>query len=186
MTSILITVGSTLFPSLTDKILSSEIISILIENGIEKLIIQYGNANLPFNFKKEINFKNEEKGKGFIKIEEEKLKIELIRFTNDFENLIKNCDFIISHAGSGSILTTLRMIPPKPLLIVPNESLMDNHQSELAEKMKEQGYSEVSSIDDLQVTLPIFLKSRGKKIKSFPQMNRNRFKNILDDLMGFD
>ena len=38
-------------------------------------------------------------------------------------------------AGSGSIFETLRLA--KPLIVVVNEDLMDNHQSELAEELAE-------------------------------------------------
>lgn len=41
-------------------------------------------------------------------------------------------------SGSGSILTALRM--SKPLLVVPNETLMDNHQVELADALEKEGY----------------------------------------------
>lgn len=39
------------------------------------------------------------------------------------------------NSGSGSIFETLRL--GKPLIVVVNEDLMDNHQSELAEELAE-------------------------------------------------
>ncbi|RMD41003.1 hypothetical protein DV735_g4104, partial [Chaetothyriales sp. CBS 134920] len=45
---------------------------------------------------------------------------------------------VISHAGSGSILDALRL--GVPLIVVPNEALMDNHQVELAQVLAEQEY----------------------------------------------
>lgn len=44
----------------------------------------------------------------------------------------------ISHAGSGSILEALRY--QIPLVVVPNTSLLDNHQEELAVAMERSGY----------------------------------------------
>jgi len=51
--------------------------------------------------------------------------------------------------GAGSILTVLRMpgAEPKPLLIVPNTSLMDNHQAELAVAMEQGGYLTTSTVE---------------------------------------
>lgn len=43
--------------------------------------------------------------------------------------------FVSRAAGSGSIFETLRL--GKPLIVVVNEDLMDNHQSELAEELAE-------------------------------------------------
>lgn len=40
--------------------------------------------------------------------------------------------------GSGSILDALRI--SVPLIVVPNPSLLDNHQVELAEELAKQGY----------------------------------------------
>ncbi|KAL1638579.1 N-acetylglucosaminyldiphosphodolichol N-acetylglucosaminyltransferase catalytic subunit alg13 [Diplodia intermedia] len=45
---------------------------------------------------------------------------------------------VVSHAGSGSILDALRL--SVPLIVVPNPSLLDNHQQELAEVLEQQGY----------------------------------------------
>lgn len=42
------------------------------------------------------------------------------------------------HAGSGSILDALRL--SIPLIVVPNPTLLDNHQDELAEELARQGY----------------------------------------------
>ena len=45
---------------------------------------------------------------------------------------------VISHAGSGSILEGLRI--SVPMIVVPNSSLLDNHQTELADELASQGY----------------------------------------------
>ena len=40
--------------------------------------------------------------------------------------------------GSGTIIDVLRM--GKPLIVVPNPSLLDNHQTELADALQNLGY----------------------------------------------
>ena len=46
--------------------------------------------------------------------------------------------FLRKRTGSGTILDALRL--SVPLIVVPNEELLDNHQVELAEALAEQGY----------------------------------------------
>ena len=46
--------------------------------------------------------------------------------------------FSLTSKGSGSILDALRIAVP--LIVVPNPSLLDNHQVELAEELAAQGY----------------------------------------------
>lgn len=46
--------------------------------------------------------------------------------------------------GSGSILEAMRL--GVPLVVVPNPSLKDNHQKELANELQRQGYVIASSV----------------------------------------
>ncbi|OCF71510.1 hypothetical protein I204_07568 [Kwoniella mangroviensis CBS 8886] len=182
MSTLLVTVGSTLFPDLTDSFLSPSILALLELHRIRRLIIQYGRAELPLDHGLHIHLDGS--GKGSVNVGG--MRVELIGFTDDFEGLVRGSDWVVSHAGSGSILTTLRLNPPKPLLVVPNESLMDNHQAELADEMGEKGNLMVSKVEDLEHTLPKFLSIDKHDIRPFPQMDQNRFKNVLDEMMGFD
>ncbi|WVW82717.1 hypothetical protein I302_104728 [Kwoniella bestiolae CBS 10118] len=182
MSTLLVTVGSTLFPTLTNTFLSPPILALLEHNRIKRLIVQYGRADLPLD--KGLHIHLDGQGRGQVDVGG--MRVEVLRFTDDFEGLIGRADWVVSHAGSGSILTTLRRDPPKPLLVVPNESLMDNHQSELADEMGERGYLMVSKVGELEHTLPKFLSVDKSTIKAFPQMDTDRFRNVLDEMMGFD
>ncbi|WVF71856.1 hypothetical protein IAT40_006666 [Kwoniella sp. CBS 6097] len=209
--TLLVTVGSTLFPSLTDIILSPPILEIIASSGISKLIVQYGRATLAPRSLKELGIivdatgkgagslfgSGSENGKGGGEKRGVVLRIEVLRFTDDFEGLVRSSDYVISHAGSGSILTTLRTTNiksqrPIPMMVVPNESLMDNHQAELADKMGkgmgQEGYLFVSRVEELVKTLPVFLDDTSpqrRSVKPFPQLNQTAFRDILDETMGY-
>lgn len=45
-----------------------------------------------------------------------------------FEKYINDCDFIISHAGMGSILTALRV--KKPIVIFPRKAALGEHRND--------------------------------------------------------
>lgn len=66
------------------------------------------------------------------------LEVQYYRFKPSIQEDMKEADLIISHAGAGSIMEALRL--KRPLIVVINESLMDNHQLELAQAMDERGY----------------------------------------------
>ena len=54
---------------------------------------------------------------------------------------------IISHAGSGSIIESLSR--QKPLLVVVNDALMDNHQAELAGQLDADGHLHCTGCEGL-------------------------------------
>ena len=56
----------------------------------------------------------------------------------NFESIIKDSDYIISHAGAGIILESLKN--KKKVFVVVNDVLMDNHQVELAFSLEKDNY----------------------------------------------
>lgn len=61
------------------------------------------------------------------------LYVEYFQFVPSLGEHLAAAALVISHAGSGSIFESLRL--RRPLVVVPNPLLMDNHQVELAEKV---------------------------------------------------
>lgn len=93
---------------------------------------------------------------------------------------IAQADLIISHAGAGSITDSLGA--DKPVLVVVNEELMGNHQTDLAEKLASDGhlhYCGVSSLLESLQTLDF------TNLKPFPPGKPEKFVEHLDKLMGF-
>ena len=48
------------------------------------------------------------------------------------------------HTGAGTILDVLRL--QKPLIVVPNTALMDNHQVELADALADLGHVKAATV----------------------------------------
>lgn len=144
-----VTVGSTSFTPLVHAVLAPDSLAALQSLAFTSLIIQYGNSVLPV-----IASQTTGKDAG--------IKIELVQWVDGLERVIADAQLVVSHAGSlfslptawvlgakpdfkdsssalwhqgaGSILTTLRLA--KPLIVVVNLALMDNHQAELADTLE--------------------------------------------------
>ncbi|GLT58695.1 hypothetical protein SLA2020_315660 [Shorea laevis] len=63
------------------------------------------------------------------------LSVDYFTFSSCIAGHLRSASLDISHAGSGSLFETLRF--GKPLIVVVNEDLMGNHQTELAEELAE-------------------------------------------------
>lgn len=123
----LITVGSTKFDLLIQSCLSEPVLSALKSRAFTELVIQSGNSQIPSQ--PTING----------------LQISIYTFKPSLSDAFAAADLVISHAGSGTIIEVLRL--GKPLIIVPNPTLMDNHQLELAEALSSMNVCKVASIE---------------------------------------
>jgi len=90
--SLLVTVGSTLFPKLTNTILSGPILEILA-GRISTLKIQLGCAPPPSDTRTILDDFDGSKGSY------QGMRVEVMDYTTDFEGLVKSSDMVISHAG---------------------------------------------------------------------------------------
>lgn len=117
---VFVTVGTTCFDSLVKAVDTQEVQHELLRRGYTHLIIQMGRGSyIP------------RKSNG----EEGSLVVDYFTFSPTIADYLRSASLVISHAGSGSIFESLRL--GKSLIVVVNEELMDNHQSELAEELAE-------------------------------------------------
>ncbi|KXN82605.1 hypothetical protein AN958_02456 [Leucoagaricus sp. SymC.cos] len=167
-----ITVGSTQFDLLITAVLSSRTVNALKTRGYTSLTVQCGKS--VFEHADQIS-----KGET-ARIELEGIPIELWQFKPSLKGEYEKADLIISHAGSGTIIEILRI--PKPLIVVPNPTLLHNHQEELAQALQAQGHLKSSTVKDLAETISQF---KTDDIVAFPAFDGSRFRRILDEEMGF-
>ncbi|CAF2473452.1 unnamed protein product [Rotaria sp. Silwood2] len=103
----------------------------------------------------------------------------LILQIDSIENDIQQADIVISHAGAGTILQTLEI--HKPLLVVVNEKLMNNHQLEIAHEMEQQGYLFHCTCSTLATALKKFV---NHEFKQYEKGNPLLFGQYLDQIMS--
>uniref|UniRef100_A0A8C3L2B4 UDP-N-acetylglucosamine transferase subunit ALG13 n=1 Tax=Chrysolophus pictus TaxID=9089 RepID=A0A8C3L2B4_CHRPC len=106
---------------------------------------------------------------------------EVFRFKESLAEDLRSADLVISHAGAGSCLETLE--EGKPLLVVINEKLMDNHQLELARQLHKDGHVLYCNCSTLVETLQSMDLST---LKPFPPGQPEKFALFLDKVAGFE
>jgi len=160
-----VTVGATAeFDLLLEAVLSPEILTALKKQGFDSLEIQSGTTKLKLP------------GSHF---ERDGIRVEVWNFKESLSDPIKKADLVISHAGAGTILDVLRL--GKPLVVVPNPSLMDDHQTELALALERKGHLKMSKIESLSQAI----ESLPLDFVPFPAFDGSKFRELLDEEMGF-
>lgn len=178
---IFVTVGTTKFPKLVDTLTQKDILNTLIALQCEFVQIQTGNDFSSVHLDPEITLSSKltQNNDSFLLEIENKMTLKYDKYFDDFEKQLDNCDLVISHAGAGTCLEVLHK--KKPLVVVINEDLMDNHQIELAEELQKNGYLFYSTCS----TLKYVLNKDFSKLKTYPQPEKFVFSNYLDKCMGF-
>ena len=101
----------------------------------------------------------------------------------EINEIIKNSDLVISHAGTGSMITTLNM--EKRLIIVPRLRVygehIDNHQTELAKVFEGKfGAIVVKDIDDLKKAIK---ESENHEFKKWDSNNKELINSIDEEII---
>jgi beta-1,4-N-acetylglucosaminyltransferase len=164
----LITVGTTKFENLIKAIDRSEFYNLLDKNGFTDLVIQKGIGEYEPNEYKNINFNN--------------LKITVGKLFNNFEEVIRQSEIVISHGGAGIILESLKN--GKKLIVVVNDTLMDNHQTELAETLVKDGYAYFcKDLGKVTEFVDDILVGKSKELNVYPQFNLDAIPNVIYEML---
>ncbi|KZT26267.1 glycosyltransferase family 1 protein [Neolentinus lepideus HHB14362 ss-1] len=170
---VFVTVGSTRFDPLIEASLSTAVLQALHSRGYTDITVQCGSSRgagdlaLPSEA-------------GTASLMKDGVSVEAWRFKPSLQDEYERADLIISHAGSGTILDVLRM--GKTLIVVPNPTLLDNHQAELAEALAARGHLYAAVISDLPRVIELM---DGSKLVPFPQFDGSKFRALLDEEMGY-
>ena len=164
---ILITVGTTKFENLIKAIDNEKFYEMIINNGFTKIIIQKGYGEyIPQNYKK---FEN-------------RIKIQISEILNNFENIIKSSELIISHGGAGIILESLKN--KRKVIVCVNDTLMDNHQIELASTLDKEKYVHFcKNVNDIVSDIESILNNK-KEIKQYPEINYQIIPNLIYSMLN--
>ncbi|EKM55600.1 glycosyltransferase family 1 protein [Phanerochaete carnosa HHB-10118-sp] len=168
-----VTVGSTRFDALVQRALSDAVLDVLRTAGYSTVIVQCGNSDFDTG-------SYTQNGESWTRALEGGGAIEVWRFKASLDEEYKQADLVISHAGSGTILDVLRL--QKPLIVVPNSTLLDDHQQELATALAGLGHVWAATVPSLPQTITTLDPST---LVPFPKFDGSRFRELLDEEMGF-
>ncbi|XP_069550514.1 UDP-N-acetylglucosamine transferase subunit ALG13 [Brachyistius frenatus] len=162
MKTVFVTVGTTSFDELIESVTSPEAAQALKARGYERLVLQVGRGSLlpaadscPH------------------------IRLEAFRFKDSIAEDMKQADLVISHAGAGSCLEALGA--GKPLLVVVNDKLMNNHQLELARRLHMDSHLLYCTCSTLTETLKTMDLS---VLQPFLPGQPQNFANFLDKALG--
>lgn len=164
MKTVFVTVGTTSFDELIAAVSSPAAEQVLRSRGCRQLVLQIGRGALQ---------PAPQHGPAFVR--------DVFRFKESLAEDLRRADLVISHAGAGSCLETLE--EGKPLLVVINEKLMDNHQLELARQLHKDGHVLYCNCSTLVETLQSMDLST---LKPFPPGQPEKFALFLDKVVGFE
>eukprot|EP00291_Cryptomonas_curvata_P031140 CAMPEP_0172211658 /NCGR_PEP_ID=MMETSP1050-20130122/36535_1 /TAXON_ID=233186 /ORGANISM="Cryptomonas curvata, Strain CCAP979/52" /LENGTH=179 /DNA_ID=CAMNT_0012892155 /DNA_START=67 /DNA_END=606 /DNA_ORIENTATION=- len=171
-----VTVGTTKFDALVKALDTDFVQQALVAQGFSTLLIQRG--------------KSEHEPKSRVG---NSLDVHVYEYKPSLKPDAESADLIISHAGAGSVLEALRLVGAfagsvlealrlrKTLIVVANESLMDNHQQELAAAMSEQGWLFTARPDTLA---SVISEAHASTLRPLEPLNLIPFKNHVMEAMG--
>ncbi|XP_060524452.1 UDP-N-acetylglucosamine transferase subunit ALG13 homolog [Cylas formicarius] len=173
---VFVTIGTTKFPKLINSLTQKVVVKTLIELGYDFVQVQTGKYFPGPKIDSELD-------KTVINdstiVINSRITFKYDTYFIDFDSQIAKADLIISHAGAGTCLEVLKR--RKPLIVVVNEDLMNNHQTELANQLQNDGYLYYCTCETLAQTL----KKDLNKLIHYPETDKYLFAKYLDKCVGF-
>uniref|UniRef100_A0A4Y0BKN3 UDP-N-acetylglucosamine transferase subunit ALG13 n=1 Tax=Anopheles funestus TaxID=62324 RepID=A0A4Y0BKN3_ANOFN len=163
--NVFVTVGTTEFEDLVRTVASAAVLQQLTALGCETLTIQFGKGE-------KLNVDNVQKLTN--------IRLSAYGLKSSIGDDISSADLVISHAGAGSCIEVLEA--GKPLIVVVNETLMNNHQTELAERLSKDKNLFYCTPNTLLQTLK---ESDLNQLEALAPGALDSFVNHLDTFMGF-
>ena len=159
---LLVTVGTTEFDYLIRSLDTAKFASFVKQEGFTRVFFQIGRGQYEPHALTAL-FKDDGKGNGIF--------FSWFRFVPNLSELVNGAHTVISHCGAGTILEVLDS--GARLVVAVNETLMGNHQMELADALFARGQCQViypaTALADLAV-------------HPNPNPNPNRDRNVVPDL----
>mmetsp|Transcript_52628 Transcript_52628/g.138390 ORF Transcript_52628/g.138390 Transcript_52628/m.138390 type:complete len:165 (+) Transcript_52628:57-551(+) len=161
--SVFATVGTTQFDKLIETLLTDDVLGALARHGYHTLRLQVGRGAEPAVPAKA------------------PIHIEWYRFKPSLQEDMAGASLLISHAGAGSILEGMRL--RARMVVVVNDALMDNHQTELADELADRDHCLGTTPSRLLATLED-LAARKTPFEVFPPADTEAFPRLLDAQLG--
>lgn len=161
---IFVTVGTTEFNELVSILDTEDFIRFIANRGCQSLTLQVGRGDIPCHIES--------------LCAKYHISYEWYRFKDNINEDILKSSLIISHAGAGTIVECLES--KKILVVCVNMTLMNNHQTELADEMAQQGYCVATVPEKLLMTLS---QEFHTTIRAYPETDFGIFPNYLTSLI---
>jgi len=158
---VFVTVGTTKFEQLIQALDQDATITALASKGYRKITVQRGTGvnTLSNALWQKMNF-----------------EVEVWASKPSIQEELSRATLIISHAGAGTILEVLGK--QKPLIVVINESLLGNHQIELAERLARMGCCAAATCATLTSTIDGF---DPHTLRTIPPADPTAFPRFLEE-----
>lgn len=190
--TVFVTCGATVpFPQLIEVVFSPKVVEELVNLGFKRIIVQFG-RNYRDSFTQLIDVDHSlPPHQTYLGFDGNPVhgvcrgssgKLETIGFeysTKILDVIQKNADIVISHAGTGSILDSLRL--GKPLIVCVNDTLMDNHQQQIADQFASSKYL-WACLPKVNELIQCLKRSQYEKMEPFPSTYNKNFETALLDL----